>query len=114
MIRFAVVANRSSKILPLVIPVTYFFLLPPPSALLYIQGAAPASSAVTTLPYTPLAAADDEEGEEEGVLPSGPKPGVSLSPSDKWRLVKPMLAKYMLPLCEQTSRTLVHSSLPRS
>jgi battenin len=109
---FALVANRSLKILPLVIPITYFFLLPPSSALLHIQDAAPASSAAATLPYTPLAA-DDDEG-EEGVLPSGPKPSVSLSPSDKWRLVKPMLVKYMLPLCEQTSRTLVHSSLPCS
>jgi len=25
---------------------------------------------------------------------------VALSVSDKWRLVKPMIPKYMLPLCE--------------
>lgn len=52
------------------------------------------------LPYTPLAAAEDEVGEEEGSQPPGPKRGVALSINDKWRLVKPMLPKYMLPLCK--------------
>ena len=54
----------------------------------------------TSLPYTPLAAAEDEVGEEEGSLPSGPKRGVALSASDKWRIVRPLMMKYMLPLCK--------------
>ncbi|KAF8153103.1 batten's disease protein Cln3 [Crassisporium funariophilum] len=92
-----------SSVMPLVIPLTYFLLLPHSSSFLY-----PAHSAYedmlspppvfSALPYTPLAAAEDEAGEEEGSLPSGPKRGVALSASDKWRLVKPLLSRYMLPL----------------
>lgn len=52
------------------------------------------------MPYTPLAAAEDEEGEEEGTMSSGPQRGVALSVADKWRLVKPLIPKYMLPLCK--------------
>ena len=48
----------------------------------------------------PLAASEDEVGEEEDSLPSGPKRGVALSASDKWRIVRPLLMRYMLPLCK--------------
>jgi battenin len=91
-----------SSILPLVIPVTYFFLLPPSSAFLYslpnstyeeISDPVP----TTSLPYAPLATTEDESEEEVG-FPSRPKRGVALSAGDKWRLVKPLLMKYMLPL----------------
>ncbi|PPQ92197.1 hypothetical protein CVT25_008971 [Psilocybe cyanescens] len=94
-----------SSIMPCVIPVTYFFLLPKPSAFLYAVTPAfedmisPPLPAISALPYTPLAAAEDEDGEEEGSLPSGPKRGVALTASDKWRLARPLLTKYMLPLC---------------
>ena len=44
----------------------------------------------------PLATAEDEE---ESSLPLEPK-GVTLSASDKWCLVKPLLMRYMLPLCK--------------
>ncbi|KAJ7077800.1 batten's disease protein Cln3, partial [Mycena crocata] len=51
------------------------------------------------MPYTPLAQAEDDlAGEEEGSSPSGPKYNVSLSLSDKWRLARPLLVRYMLPL----------------
>jgi hypothetical protein len=91
--------------MPFVIPLTYFYLLPHNSAFLYSQSPVgydgPTSpGGASTLPYTPLPSAEDEDGEEEGSLPPGPRKGVSLSPSDKWRLVKPLLLKYMLPLCE--------------
>ncbi|KAF7342040.1 Protein BTN [Mycena venus] len=78
----------------------YFFLLPRPSAFLESCAAYEESSAITaSIPYTPLATAEDDlAGEEEGSLPSGPKHNVSLSASDKWRLVRPMLVRYMLPL----------------
>lgn len=56
---------------------------------------------LSAVPYTPLAA--DEEGEEEGRLSPGPKKGISLTASDKWRLVKPLFGKYMLPLCMYAS-----------
>ncbi|KAJ3500771.1 hypothetical protein NLJ89_g9644 [Agrocybe chaxingu] len=93
-----------SSIMPSVIPLTYFLLLPHASA--FLTHSAPATyqdafsppPALSALPYTPLAAAIDEEGEEEGTLPPGPKRGVALSAADKWRLVKPLLGKYMVPL----------------
>ncbi|GLB39925.1 putative CLN3 protein [Lyophyllum shimeji] len=92
-----------SSVMPLIIPLTYFFLLPNKSA--FLSGLTPAlyeevSSPISNsaIPYTPLPATEDESGEEEGSLPSGPKRGVALSASDKWRLVKPLLLKYMLPL----------------
>ncbi len=55
---------------------------------------------ISSLPYTPLAAAEDEEGEEEGTMSSGPQRGVALTIADKWRLVQPLIPKYMLPLCK--------------
>ncbi|RDB28182.1 Protein BTN1 [Hypsizygus marmoreus] len=89
-----------SAILPFIIPLTYFFLLPNTSEFLYTLS--PLTYEDTTgpsmaLPYTPLAT-EDEIGEEEGSVPSGPKHHISLSASDKWRLVRPLLVKYMLPL----------------
>ncbi|PCH36868.1 batten's disease protein Cln3 [Wolfiporia cocos MD-104 SS10] len=83
-----------SSALPLVIPATYFLLLPHTSAFeAFEDAAAPAA-------YTPLATADaddaDDAGEESVV--ASPKLLEALSASDKWRLVKPLLPKYMLPL----------------
>jgi battenin len=45
---------------------------------------------------------DDLSGQDDVESPVEPKVTVSLSAADKWRLVKPMLLKYMLPLCEQS------------
>ncbi|KAG6865745.1 hypothetical protein C0991_012217 [Blastosporella zonata] len=94
-----------SSIMPFVIPLTYFFLLPHRSAFLY--SASPSvyedvlsSSGELVLPYTPLPATEDDVGEEEGTHPPGSKQGMALSANDKWRLVKPLLLKYMLPLSE--------------
>jgi battenin len=93
-----------SCILPSVIPLTYFFLLPNASA--FLDPTAPATyeeflsppPPLSALPYTPLAAEADDLGEEEGRLSPGPKRGIALSANDKWRLVKPLLRRYMLPL----------------
>ncbi|KAJ7242064.1 batten's disease protein Cln3 [Mycena rebaudengoi] len=91
-----------SSVMPFIIPLTYYFLLPPTSAFIASSGAYeddPPSAIPSNVPYTPLATAEDDlVGEEEGSSPSGPKQNVSLSPSDKWRLVRPLLVKYMLPL----------------
>ncbi|TFK31683.1 batten's disease protein Cln3 [Crucibulum laeve] len=96
-----------SSVLPLVIPLTYLLLLPPPASFLstltpdpsnYFADTISPSAVPPITPYTPLASAPDEEGEEEGTLPAGPKRGVALSAADKWRLVRPMVARYMLPL----------------
>ncbi|KAF9045531.1 batten's disease protein Cln3 [Panaeolus papilionaceus] len=94
-----------SSVMPLVIPLTYFFLLPAPSAFLYHDTLTSAYedftspvAALSAAPYTPLATSEDQDGEEEGALSSGPKRNVALSAADKWRLVKPLLPNYMLPL----------------
>ncbi|KAJ8082239.1 battenin CLN3 protein [Marasmius tenuissimus] len=84
-----------SSVLPLVIPLTFFLLLPPNDAFLYTS--LPVNEGSSTMPYTPLATNDDDEA-EEGRLPVEFKAAPALSISDKWRLVKPLLAKYMLPL----------------
>jgi battenin len=45
---------------------------------------------------------DDELSAQDDVESRQPKVTVSLSAADKWRLVKPMLLKYMLPLCKHS------------
>jgi len=78
-------------------PSTYEeFLSPPPP--------------LSAIPYTPLAA--EEEGEEEGRLSPGPKKGITLSASDKWRLVKPLFGRYMLPLCVYPSTASFRGNSP--
>ncbi len=65
---------------------------------------------LSAIPYTPLAA--ENEGEEEGRLSPGPKKGITLSASDKWRLVKPLFGRYMLPLCVYPSTASFHGNSP--
>lgn len=88
--------------MPFILPLTYYFLLPHSTAfvgpLLPEYDGDGSSGVASSLPYTRLAT-EDEVG-EEGSLPAGSKTGIALSASDKWRLVKPLLLKYMLPLCE--------------
>lgn len=56
--------------------------------------------------YAPIATVEDEDGAEDGadagIPPTVSKThhGVALSARDKWVLVRPMLMKYMFPLCE--------------
>lgn len=88
--------------MPFIIPITYFFIIPRPEAFLASSlsfDEDESMEASSALPYTPLAT-EDVAGEEEGSLPAGPTRSVALSASDKWRLVKPLLPKYMLPLCK--------------
>lgn len=87
-----------SAILPFVIPLAYFFVLPPPGDYTAIVGNE-ADWSNTRSEYTAL---PEDEIESEGTNPAGlastvtPMPG--LSSADKWRLVRPLLMKYMLPL----------------
>jgi battenin len=61
------------------------------------------SSSYTLVPADDLEAEiDDDMSAQDDVESRQPKVPVSLSAADKWRLVKPMLLKYMLPLCEQS------------
>ncbi len=59
-----------------------------------------AIGAPSTAPYTPLATDDFDTDDPNNTLGSIPKQTVALSASDKWRLVKPLLPKYMFPLCK--------------
>ncbi|KAI0943483.1 hypothetical protein AcW1_002635 [Taiwanofungus camphoratus] len=94
-----------SSVLPFIIPLAYFSLLARPSA--FAQSDFPSSyedptiGAPPTTPYTPLPSNDVEDvspplrqagGDEHS------KRSVALSANDKWRLAKPLLARYMLPL----------------
>jgi battenin len=81
----------------LVIPLAYFFLLPRPDAFSPTQHADDIEDSLQ--PYSLLATAEDIDEEVPSSL-SHAKTGFALSSADKWRLVKPLLLKYMLPLCE--------------
>jgi len=83
-----------SAILPIVLPLTYFFLLPRPVT--FMDSPSPGF-------YTPLPEEDPdtlvvEVTEGDTLLGQPPKVPVFLTARDKWRLVKPMIFKYMLPL----------------
>jgi battenin len=92
--------------MPFIIPLTYFFILPPNSNPIVRgqEGSEPGSEVA----YAPLATTEDQ-----AVLGSDPPLGatldgngsrtasaIALTPEEKWRLVKPLLFRYMLPLCE--------------
>lgn len=88
--------------MPLVIPLTFHLLLPSTSAFASValpsdenEEGSGASSASAT-PYTALPAEDASEAVADGLMS---KVAGGLSLDDKWRLVKPLLPKYMLPLC---------------
>jgi len=113
--------------MPSIIPLTYHFLLPAPSSFLASRGANTPSAYVPLATAEDDAEGIREEEldvddnrefgrqpdlrgvEEEQELmiddsngktaPVSKKLSVTLSANDKWRLVKPLLARYMLPLC---------------
>lgn len=90
--------------MPLVIPLSYFFLLPRPAA--FSPTALPASyedeviGAQPTTPYTALPTDEDVELTEEALQPKAP---IALTFNEKRDLVKPLLLRYMLPLCKAFS-----------
>lgn len=102
-------------------PLTYFFLLPQNTAFLSSSSSSSTlanyeeqTNPSQVIPYTPLATTEDgDEGEEE-MLPPKPEEKVALSLDDKLRLVKPLLLKYMLPLCESSLFLLIITLLTRS
>jgi battenin len=85
--------------MPLIIPLAYFFLLPRPDAFSSLSTGQADDIEDSLQPYSLLATAEDVDEEAPSSL-SNPKTGFALSSADKWRLVKPLLFKYMLPLCE--------------
>ena len=96
-------AHSYSQILPFVIPITYFLILPRPDRFVgrdfSVAEEDDFDNAPMTASYTPLPRGEEDAvsvTESETVV----KTPVALSMEDKWRLAKPMLIKYMLPLCE--------------
>lgn len=86
-----------SSVMPLITPVTYYFLLPRQPAFSNLSNSYDDNDYETpsTAAYAPLAT--DEDLDVTEVVSSKLSP-VQLAPSDKWRLLKPMILKYMLPL----------------
>ncbi|KAI5980685.1 CLN3 protein-domain-containing protein [Pisolithus marmoratus] len=88
-----------SSLFPFVIPLTYFLLLPRPAAFL---------DPTTSIVYSALPLDDPEiptidTSEGSSLLGIAPKAeSVFLTTADKWRLLEPMIPKYMLPLSKYT------------
>lgn len=78
--------------MPLVIPLAYYLILPMPEAVASVQIPASYEEEEAPTEYISLPTEEDE--------PMIPKSSVALSAEDKWYLVKPLLLKYMVPLCE--------------
>lgn len=85
-----------TQVLPFIIPATYRFLLPPPSAYNHLD--APAEPGYTAVP-----SGLELDTSVTFTHPLNPSAN-TLSAADKWRLVKPLILRYMLPLCESSAR----------
>jgi battenin len=93
---FHSLANFPSQVLPFVIPLTYFLLLPRPDVFSSLV-ISDAEEAVPSSEYTQLPVSEEDEG--EAVVETAPLKAKTLTMSDKWELLKPMLPRYMAPLC---------------
>ncbi|KAJ8463342.1 hypothetical protein ONZ51_g10318 [Trametes cubensis] len=91
-----------SSILPFIIPITYFLILPRPDRFVGRDFSAAEEddfdNAPMTASYTPLPRGEDEDTVPVTEPEAAVKAPIALSMEDKWRLAKPMLTKYMLPL----------------
>jgi len=93
-----------SSILPLVTPITFYFFLPRQTAFSQLGDNCEDAEYETspTAGYTPLptlqTSTDEDDDDNVVVIVASKIPAVQLTASDKWRLVRPMLLKYMLPL----------------
>ncbi|KAI0342458.1 batten's disease protein Cln3 [Trametopsis cervina] len=80
-----------STVMPLVIPIAYYVILPLPEAFASVNiSSLEELEEEVDAPYVALPTDED--------VPETPKAYVSLTLSDKWILVKPLLLRYMLPL----------------
>jgi hypothetical protein len=92
------------QVLPFVIPAVYHRVLPSPGAYAGMPTLETASAA-----YAPLAADDTAPPVDTAPLAAGA--GAKLCGKEKWALVRPLLARYMLPLCAY-SRACAFASAP--
>lgn len=93
---FRCLGSLASQVLPFVIPLTYFLLLPRPDAFSSLV-ISDTEEAVPSSEYTQLPVSEEDAG--EAVVETAPLKTNTLTMSDKWQLVKPMLPRYMAPLC---------------
>ncbi|KAL1948617.1 hypothetical protein VTO73DRAFT_10423 [Trametes versicolor] len=90
-----------STILPFITPLAYFFVLPPPERFVgqaFSVSEDEEDDAAMSASYVPLARSEDEDDPLATEPDASAKGVTSLTFQDKWRLAKPMLTKYMLPL----------------
>lgn len=94
--RILSLASLTSQILPFVIPLTYFLFLPRPDAFSSLA-ISDTEEAVPSSEYIQLPISEEDEG--VAVVETTPLKTKTLTIGDKWQLVKPMLPRYMAPLC---------------
>ncbi|KAH9834839.1 batten's disease protein Cln3 [Rhodofomes roseus] len=93
-----------SSVLPLVIPLTYFLLLPKPSAVSSVDlPSTTLPDSVVAAEYTALSSSEEDAlgqvpVQDTAAIGAKTGVGVALSMEDKWRLVKPLVGRYMMPL----------------
>jgi battenin len=93
-----VTQTRIFKVLPFVIPLTYFLLLPRPHAFSALVLPEIEVSASSRSEYTQLPVSEEDAG--AAVVEPAPLTTKALSIGDKWQLLKPMIPRYMMPLCK--------------
>jgi battenin len=102
-------------VLPFVLPLVWFLLLPLSASNLdpSVDPAGTFQTSISREDYVavPTDEVDDGNPISPALNPETPMPAkTSLSLQDKWHIVKPLLGKYMLPLCECGSSRLFLSS----
>ena len=90
--------SHRTQFLPFIIPIAYYFILPHPDQ--FSPGATYEDESTLSVSYTQL---PNEEDEPDSILVTESEATVTapiaLTIGDKWQLAKPMLMRYMLPLC---------------
>jgi battenin len=95
---FVTLTSCISKVLPFVIPLTYFLLLPRPHAFSALVLPEIEDFASSRTEYAQLPVSEEDAG--GAVVEPLPLTTKALSIGDKWQLLKPMIPRYMMPLCK--------------
>lgn len=90
----------AAQVMPLVIPLAYYLILPQPEVFAAVPIPSAYEEGEVAAEYTSLPT------DEDATTPL-PKSSIALTFEDKWDLVKPLLLKYMLPLCKQPVHFLI-------
>jgi battenin len=91
--------TQAAQLLPFVLPLAYGAVLPRPQTVKALTEEEVATSPIQT--YAPVPTEENEDEERLEPTQGIPRTHHShLTIQDKWKLVKPLLLLYMLPLCE--------------